>query len=142
MIKKIVFLLFIALLPACMGVQSYYNPQTGRAQVADWENSAVNTSSKKKDYYQCPRGATEKEFLEGKLDCELTLTTHSDTSGVLSSVGSSALAGTVPALILKDSFGNTNNMNNSNDVGVSTNTNNNNINLNANVNAPCQGNCN
>jgi len=98
---KYLLLTLAVILSACAGVQAHYDSESGLFQVHAYDNSALNTSSKLSHYSQCDKG---KEF---PLNCKLIGMYHSDTTGLIPSVGGQALQGAAIAIGLSNSDDNT-----------------------------------
>jgi len=98
---KVVFLAIPFLLVGCMGVQSHYDPLTGRGMLEDYVTSPVNASSSKVDHYQCDRGLTKEIFLAGKANCKPNGSQSSSTTGAITSVGGNAMQGFAGSVMIK-----------------------------------------
>ena len=72
---------------ACASVQTHYDPATGINQIHAYDNSVLNTSSKLSFYQQCDK---HKEMAE---NCKPMGMYHSDTTGVVPSIGGQAIQG-------------------------------------------------
>lgn len=84
------------LLTGCMGVQSHYDPNTGLSQIHSYDNSIFNTSSKLTQYQQCDKNKEQAE------NCKAIGVYHSDTTGLIPSVGGSALQGFAGSIMIKE----------------------------------------
>jgi len=84
---NIIVLVLALFVFGCASVQTKYDPATGINQIHAYDNSALNTSSKLSLYQQCDKG---KESAE---NCKPIGTYHSDTTGLIPSVGGQALIG-------------------------------------------------
>lgn len=83
------FLLIFSILvfSGCAAVQTYYDPGTGIHQIHAYDNSFLNTSSKLSQYQQCDKNKEQPE------NCKPLGMYHSDTTGLLPSIGGQAIQG-------------------------------------------------
>jgi len=75
------------LIMACASVQSHYDSTTGINQIHAYDNSFLNTSSKLSQYQQCDKNKEQPE------NCKPIGMYHSDTTGLIPSVGGQAIQG-------------------------------------------------
>lgn len=71
----------------CASVQTHYDPDTGLNQIHAYDNSVLNTSSKLSFYQQCDKHKVMPE------NCKSIGMYHSDTTGVVPSIGGQAIQG-------------------------------------------------
>lgn len=72
---------------SCIGVKSHYDPKTGLNVDMIFDNSALNTSSKLARYSLCDKNKERPE------NCKPLGTYHSDTTGLIPSIGGQAIQG-------------------------------------------------
>lgn len=94
---KIFLLILAVIVCGCAGFQTKYDPMTGIHQIHAYDNSVLNTSSKLSKYLQCDKGKAGPE------NCKPIGTYHSDTTGVIPSVGGQALQGVFIGVGLSES---------------------------------------
>jgi len=87
MMNKLIFITAVFSIIACASVQTHYDPGTGIHQIHAYDNSFLNTSSKLSQYQQCDLGKEQPE------NCKPLGSYHSDTTGLIPSIGGQALQG-------------------------------------------------
>lgn len=90
------------LLAGCAAVQSHYDSDTGMNQIHVYDNSILNTSSKLTQYQQCDKNKEQAE------NCKLLGMYHSDTTGLIPSVGGQSIQGIAIGVGLGSSDGDIN----------------------------------
>lgn len=110
--RVLIIIIGSLLIGGCLGFQNKYDPETGRYQVHSYDNSFLNTSSKLSQYYQCDKNKDTPE------NCKPTGTYHSDTTGVVPSVGGNALNGVAAGALIGDGLRDSNSNTNSSDIVI------------------------
>lgn len=85
--NKLIFVVAVFFIMACASVQSKYDPESGINQIHAYDNSFLNTSSKLSQYQQCDKNKEQPE------NCKPLGMYHSDTTGLIPSIGGQAIQG-------------------------------------------------
>lgn len=85
--NKLIFIVAVFSIMACASVQSKYDPGSGLNQIHAYDNSFLNTSSKLSFYQQCDKNKEQPE------NCKPLGMYHSDTTGLIPSIGGQAIQG-------------------------------------------------